>query len=98
MQWIVFIMISLPFIIAWFDPEMVRQYFEISLAVIPEWFQKVFLSITGVIFGVAQLKNVASTISDSFLKSKNVDVSKLKSIASSKIIRPKEKYDVFNDK
>lgn len=95
MQWISFIVLGLPFVIAWFNPELVQQYFEVSLAVIPEYYQKMFISIIGVIWGVAQLKNVSDGIAGSIAKNRKVDVKQIKEVSGKKIIRPSEKYDVF---
>lgn len=57
MQWISFLVLGSPFVIAWFDAGLVKDYFEVSLQVIPEWYQQVFISIVGVIWGIHSVKD-----------------------------------------
>jgi hypothetical protein len=52
-----FAMFSAPFIWALFDPEGVREYFETALASMPEWYVKIFVGMTGAIWGISHLKN-----------------------------------------
>jgi len=53
-----FIVFSLPMVWAAFDAEAVRQYFEVALAVVPEWYQAAYMSMIGAIWGVATLKSL----------------------------------------
>lgn len=99
MQWISFLVLGAPFIIAWFNPVLVAAYFSTSLAVIPLWYQQMFIAIIGVIWGIAQLKNAADGISNTIRNFKSVpDLSKMKEIEPEKIIRASEKYEIFNKK
>jgi hypothetical protein len=98
MQWISFLVLGMPFIIAWFDPILVQQYFLVSLAVIPIWYQKTFLSIIGVIWGIAKLKDAADGINKMMLQRKMVDVSSMVAQSSEKIIRPKLIENLIKDK
>lgn len=99
MQWISFLVLGAPFIVAWFNPALVKTYFVVSLAVIPLWYQQMFIAIIGVIWGIAQLKNAAEGISNTIKSYKSQpDLSKMQSIESEKIIRAGEKFEVFNKK
>ena len=51
-----FLLMSLPFLIAIFNPEAVRDYFLIALAAVPEWYQWAYMSILGAIWGVSEFK------------------------------------------
>lgn len=88
MQWISFIVLGCPFIIAWFNPQLVNDYFNVSLVVIPLWYQQTFISIIGVIWGIANLKNAAEGINKMLLQRKEVDITRLMDIASDAVIRP----------
>lgn len=99
MQWISFLVLGAPFIIAWFNPALVKSYFVVSLAVIPLWYQQMFIAIIGVIWGIAQLKNAAEGISNTIKSYKSKpDLSKMQDIDAEKIVRAGEKYEVFNKK
>lgn len=52
-----FAQFSAPFFIAIFYPEKVRIYFEQSITAVPEWWQSMYVTIVGVVWGVAGLKN-----------------------------------------
>lgn len=88
MQWVTFLVLGAPFVIAWFNPALVAAYFTVSLKVIPLWYQQAFLSIIGVIWGIANLKNAANGINKALLMRRNVDVTKMMDIPAEKIIRP----------
>lgn len=80
MQWISFIVLGLPFIIAWFNPALVATYFAVSIKVIPEWYIKLFVSILGVVWGIAQLKNVSAGVNEALLsrKAANIEFERIK--------------------
>lgn len=88
MQWVSFIVLGAPFVVAWFNPALVALYFTQSLAVIPLWYQQMFVAIIGVIWGIANLKNAAEGINRAMMQRRNVDVSKLLEVPAEKIIRP----------
>ena len=57
LQRISFTMFSSPFIWALFDPAGVKEYFDIALASMPEWYIQLFAGMVGAIWGISQLKN-----------------------------------------
>lgn len=57
-----FAMFALPFIWAVFDPNAVKDYFDVALDSMPEWYIKMFGVMIGGIWGVATLKNIFSGI------------------------------------
>lgn len=56
MRRVSFVMWSAPFLWALFDPVGVREFFTVSLAVLPEWYVAGYLGMTGAIWGLAELK------------------------------------------
>ena len=48
--------LSFPIVFAWVDPTNVALYFNVALAAIPEWYQKMYVGIIGAIWGLAELK------------------------------------------
>ena len=56
LKWASFGMFSFPLIWTVPDPEAVRQYFEVSLAAVPEWWVKTWVMMTGSIWGISALK------------------------------------------
>ena len=58
LKWASFGMFSFPLIWLVFDPPGVKVYFE-NLALIPEWWVKTWVGITGSIWGIATLKDIA---------------------------------------
>lgn len=63
-----FAMFACPFIIAIFAPEHIKYYFETAIAMVPEWWQKTFMSITGGVWGLSSLKNILPGVVDVFKK------------------------------
>jgi hypothetical protein len=63
-----FAMFASPFIIAIFAPEHIQYYFEHAIAMVPEWWQKTFMSITGGVWGLSSLKNILPGVVDMFKK------------------------------
>jgi len=57
LQRLSFLMFSMPFIVAMFKPELVKSYFDIALASMPEWYIQIFVAIIGGVWGLAELKN-----------------------------------------
>ena len=47
---------SFPIIMAYADPQAVKQYFDVALSAMPEWYIKVYLAMVGGIWGVQELK------------------------------------------
>lgn len=52
-----FAIFSAPFLWAMYDPVAVREYFDVALASMPEWYIQIYLSIVGGVWGFAALKN-----------------------------------------
>lgn len=52
-----FAQFSAPFFIAIFYPEQVKIYFTESITAVPDWWQGMYVSIVGVVWGVSGLKN-----------------------------------------
>jgi hypothetical protein len=50
-------MFSAPFVWALFEPEGVKEYFEIALASMPEWYIQLYAAMVGGVWGFAALKN-----------------------------------------
>lgn len=61
----------LPFVVAIVSPEAVRDYFEVALASIPEWWQNVYIAITGAVWGLSSLKNTLGSTIGSLLATFN---------------------------
>ena len=57
-----FLMFAMPFIWAMFDPEAVKNYFDVALEAMPEWYVKLFGIMIGGVWGVAALKNTVMGI------------------------------------
>lgn len=55
-------MFSAPFIWALFDPSGVKQYFEIALQAMPEWYIQLYAGMVGGVWGFAALKNSVPAI------------------------------------
>ena len=54
-----FSMFSFPMIWALFNPEAVKNYFEVSLASVPDWWVQTWVMITGSIWGISMLRDQA---------------------------------------
>ncbi len=52
-----FAMFSAPFIWALFDALAVKEYFEVALKAMPEWYIKLFAAMVGGVWGISSLKN-----------------------------------------
>lgn len=63
-----FIMFASPFIIAIVAPEHVKNYFDIAISSIPNWYKVTWMAINGAVWGISSLKNPVSQIADVFLK------------------------------
>lgn len=63
-----FLMFSLPFIVAMFDHDKVKDYFDIGLASMPDWYIQIYVSIIGGVWGFAALKNTLPAIVNTFRK------------------------------
>lgn len=55
-------MFSAPFIWALFDPDGVKEYFNVALAAMPEWYIQLFAAMVGGVWGFAALKNSIPSI------------------------------------
>lgn len=55
-------MFSAPFIWALFDPTGVKNYFEVALAAMPEWYIQLYAGMVGGVWGFAALKNSVPAI------------------------------------
>lgn len=53
-----FTLMSVPFVVAIFDPQSVQAYFTIALASVPDWYQWAYVSILGAIWGISAFKNM----------------------------------------
>jgi hypothetical protein len=51
-----FFMLSAPFMVAIVAPESVSDYFTIALAAMPEWYQWMYMSIIGAVWGISEFK------------------------------------------
>ncbi len=59
---ICFVIFSAPFVIAYFNPTAVSDYFEIALNLIPEWYIKTYIGIVGAVWGISVLRNPIKTL------------------------------------
>lgn len=50
-----FFMLSAPFVVAIVAPHSVQEYFTVALASMPEWYQYMYVSIIGAIWGISEL-------------------------------------------
>lgn len=62
-------MFSAPFIWALFDPSGVKEYFEIALSAMPEWYIQLYAGMVGGVWGFAALKNSVPAIVGGIKKS-----------------------------
>lgn len=46
-----------PLVWAYFDPEGVQTYFNVTLAVLPDWYKQAFLGMLAVVWGLSELRN-----------------------------------------
>ena len=46
-----------PLIWAYFDPAAVQVYFNETLAVLPDWYQKAYMGMLAVVWGLSELRN-----------------------------------------
>jgi hypothetical protein len=53
-----FILFAWPMIWAYFDPQGVKTYFEITLNALPDWYIQMFLLIVGGIWSISSIKNI----------------------------------------
>ncbi len=58
LQRVSFFLLSVPFVVAIFDPQSVQAYFTIALASVPDWYQWAYVSILGGIWGIAEFKKL----------------------------------------
>ncbi len=59
LQRISFAMFSFPLVWAAFDPNAVANYFKVAIAACPTWYFQTYITMTGVVWSVASLKNSA---------------------------------------
>ncbi len=52
-----FVLLSIPFVVAMFDPVAVQTYFTVAIASVPDWYQWAYVSILGAIWGLSSFKN-----------------------------------------
>ncbi len=52
-----FLLLSIPFVVAIFNPQAVQAYFTIAIASVPDWYQWAYVSILGAIWGLSSFKN-----------------------------------------
>ena len=91
LRYLSFSMFVLPFIVAIFSPEHVRDYFEVSMSSIPEWWKQVFVAITGAVWGLASLKNtLPSIIGQSLYKLQQLEARGAATLDSASSGTPKE--------
>lgn len=57
-----FTMFAAPFIWALFDPDGVKEYFDVALASMPEWYIQLFAAMVGGVWGFSALKNSIPSI------------------------------------
>lgn len=50
--------LSFPVVMAWFDPDLVKEYFDVGLASMPEWYIYVYMGIIGAIWGISEFKEL----------------------------------------
>jgi hypothetical protein len=62
LRWVSFILFTSPFLVAMFAPHHMEIYFTKSLAVIPEWWKKTYMAMTGGIWGLSSLKNIVPSL------------------------------------
>lgn len=55
-------MFSAPFVWALFDPIGVKEYFEVALKAMPEWYIQLYAAMVGGVWGFAALKNSIPSI------------------------------------
>ncbi len=51
------VLLSIPFVVAMFDPVAVQTYFTVAIASVPDWYQWAYVSILGAIWGLSSFKN-----------------------------------------
>lgn len=68
LKWFSYTLFSLPFIVAIFFPEQVNVYFEKAIHTVPKWWQILFASINGAVWGLASIADVGSKFKDVFGK------------------------------
>jgi len=69
-----FVMFAAPLVLAMFDPAAVKEYFNLAIHAMPDWWIKSFMGITGSIWGLSSLKNIVPSLLDSFRSGKRKNV------------------------
>ena len=62
LRWASFCLFTFPMVWAVFDPVGAANYFNVTLAALPDWYKQVYLGITGGIWGISALKNAVPSI------------------------------------
>lgn len=52
-----FSILSAPFLYAAYDPFVVKDYFEIALSTMPEWYIQMYVAVIGSVWGISAMKN-----------------------------------------
>ena len=65
-----FVMFAAPLVLAMFDPNAVKEYFNTAIHAMPDWWIQSFMGITGSIWGLSSLKNIVPSLLDSFRSGK----------------------------
>ena len=63
-------MFSAPFVWALFDPTGVKEYFEVALSAMPEWYIQLYAAMVGGVWGFAALKNSLPAVMGALRKPK----------------------------
>jgi len=51
-----FFLLSMPFVIAIVSPESVKQYFDVAISAVPEWYQYAYMAVLGAVWGISEFK------------------------------------------
>ncbi len=68
LRFVSFAIFAGPFVVAIFSPEDVKNYFDVSMAAVPLWWQQTFIAIIGGIWGLSSLKNIVPAVVSIFKK------------------------------
>lgn len=68
-----FFLLTTPIIVAMFDPELVKYYFETALSSMPEWYVKLYVGIVGAIWGIhAASSSILALVNGLFKTNKDI--------------------------
>lgn len=71
-----FILLTLPVVIAIFDPASVKEYFDIALASMPEWYIKLYVGVIGAVWGIHASSSAILSLVNGLFKSNEKIVGK----------------------